>query len=136
VADELAGESRNGVEVEDVSYHPVGLSQNLQDRPPYARVVLVGSVARGRSPGTVDAYCWDGKLPDRDQIQQRVAEAVTGVIALENTLIVCGALGGLPDDVRVVEVEPEDEGWGDGFSRTIESSLPRVVEAVWSSTRP
>jgi hydrogenase maturation protease len=136
VADELAGSSRDGLDVEDVSYHPVGLSQNLQDRPPYDRVVLVGAVARGRTPGTVESYRWDGKLPEREQVQQRVSEAVTGVISLENTLIVCGALGGLPADVRVVEVEPEDQGWGEGFSRTIEATLPKVVEAVWSSTRP
>jgi hydrogenase maturation protease len=136
VADELAAQARNGVEVEDVSYHPVGLSQNLQDRAPYDRLVLVGSVARGRAPGTVESYRWDGQLPERDAIQERVSEAVTGVISLENTLIVCGALGGLPDDVRVVEVEPEDEGWGDGFSPTIEATLPKLVEAVWSSTKP
>jgi hydrogenase maturation protease len=136
VTDSLEGEAGDGVEVEDVSYHPVGLSQNLQDRPPYDRLVLVGSVSRGRAPGTVECYRWSGELPDRDEIQQRVSEAVTGVISLENTLIVCGALGGLPDDVRVVEVEPEDEGWGEGFSRTIEACLPKVTEAVWSSTRP
>jgi hypothetical protein len=122
--------------VEDVSYHPVGLSQNLQEREPYARVVLVGSLGRGRPPGTVTAYRWDGELPPRDEIQARVSEAVTGVISLDNTLIVCGALGGLPDDVRVVEVEPKDRDWGDGFSPTIERRLPDVVEAVWSSTRP
>lgn len=136
IADALAGEARDGVEVEDVSYHPVGLSQNLGERPPYDRVVLVAAVSRGRAPGTVTAYRWDGRLPDRDGIQARVSEAVTGVISLDNTLIVCGALGGLPDDVRVVEVEPEDEGWGEGFSATVESRLPEVVEAVWSSTRP
>jgi len=135
VADELAAEARDGVEVEDVSYHPVGLTQNLEERPPYVRVVLVGSMARGREPGTVASYRWDGRLPDRDEIQQRVSEAVTGVISLENTLIVCGALGGLPGDVRVVEVEPEDQGWGEGFSPIIESSLPKVLEAVWSSTK-
>ena len=136
VADELTNARGGGVEVEDVSYHPVGLSQNLQDRHPYERVVLVGSIERGRAPGTVQAYRWDGELPSRDEIQARVAEAVTGVISLDNTLIVCGALGGLPEDVRVVEIEPEDQGWGDGFSRTIEERLPEVLEAVWSSTRP
>ena len=136
VADQLDGASDGGVEVEDVSYHPVGLSQNLQDRLPYDRVVLVGSLERGRPPGTVTAYRWDGELPGRDEIQQRVSEAVTGVISLDNTLIVCAALGGLPGDVRVVEVEPEDQGWGDGFSPTIEQRLPEVLEAVWSSTTP
>jgi hydrogenase maturation protease len=136
VADRLAGEARDGIEVEDVSYHPVGLSQNLQERARYDRLVLVGSVVRGRAPGAVERYSWDGKLPDAEEIQRRVSEAVTGVISLDNTLIVCGALGGLPDDVRIVEVEPEDQGWGEGFSPTIEATLPEVVEAVWSSTRP
>jgi hydrogenase maturation protease len=136
VADQLADAGGGGVEVEDVSYHPVGFSQNLQERRPYERVVLVGSLARGGAPGTVRSYRWDGDLPSRDEIQARVSEAVTGVISLDNTLIVCAALGGLPDDVRVVEVEPEDQGWGDGFSPTIEQRLPEVLEAVWSSTRP
>jgi hydrogenase maturation protease len=136
VADELATAASDGIEVEDVSYHPVGLSQNLQERPPYDRVVLVASVGRGRDPGAITCYRWDGRLPDDEEIQARVAEAVTGVISLDNTLIVCGARGGLPNDVRVVEVEPEDEGWGEGFSATVESKLPQVLEAVWSSTRP
>jgi hypothetical protein len=65
-----------------------------------------------------------------------VAEAVSGVISLDNMLTVCGAFGGLPGDVRVIEVEPADMGWGDGFSPTLEAKLPEVIEAVWTSTRP
>jgi hydrogenase maturation protease len=136
LTDRLAEQGSNGIEVEDLSYHPVGLSQNLQERPPYDRVVLVAAVRRGRAPGTVEAYRWDGELPDRDAIQERVSEAVTGVISLDNLLIVCGALGGFPDDVRVVEVEPADEGWGEGFSDAVAARLGDVEEAVWSSTRP
>lgn len=136
VIERVAEQAANGLEVEDVSYHPVGLSQNLQDRPPYDRVVLVASVARGRTPGTITAYRWDQQLPDSEEIQARVSEAVTGVISLDNTLIVCGALGGLPDDVRVVEVEPASEHWGEELSPEVEERLPEILEAVWSSTRP
>ncbi len=132
----LADRATNGIELEDVSYHPVGFTQNLQDREPYDRVVLVAAVRRGRPAGTIEAYRWDGALPSRDEIQERVAEAVTGVISLDNLLIVCGALGGLPADVRVVEVEPGAEGWGEGYSPEIEARLPDVLEAVWTSTRP
>ena len=64
------------------------------------------------------------------------SEAVTGVIELDNTLIVCAAFGSLPADVRVVEVEPEDEGWGEGFSDTVAAVLDEVLETVWSFTRP
>src|SRR5436309_5359919 len=113
LADRLEGQistgtpsrSRNGIEVEDLSYHPIGLSQNLQERSPYDRVVLVGAVSRGREPGTVEAYRWSGELPDPEEVQARVAEAVTGVISLDNLLAVVGTFGGFPDDVRVVEVE-------------------------------
>jgi hydrogenase maturation protease len=136
VIERLAERTGDGVEVEDVSYHPVGLSQNLQERSDYDRVVLVAAVGRGRPPGTVTAYRWDGRLPDKKEVQARVSEAVTGVISLDNTLIVCGALGGLPDDVRVVEVEPASENWGEEFSPEIEERLPEIVEAVWNSTRP
>ena len=136
IADRLAGHDREGVEVEDVSYHAVGLSQNLQDREPYDRVVLVAAVRRGREPGTVESYRWDGALPPDAEIQAHVGEAAVGLLSLDGHLVVCGALGGLPDDVRVVEVEPGPEGWGDGFSGPVEARLADIEEAVWTSTRP
>lgn len=136
VIDQLEDRAGGRIEVEDVSYHPVGLHQNLTDREPYDRVVLVGANERGRAPGTVDAYRWDGKLPSNEGIQACVSEAVTGVISLPNALVVCGALGGLPEDVRVIEVEPADQGWGDGFSRELEEKIPQLLETVWSLTAP
>ena len=136
MADELAAGAANGIEVEDLGYHPVGFTQNLQDRPAYDRIVLVGAIARGREPGTVTAYRWDHALPSDKDIQERVSEAVTGVISLDNLLIVTEAFGAFPRDVRVVEVEPADEGWGEGFSPVIEAKLAEIEEAIWSSTRP
>jgi hydrogenase maturation protease len=136
LADELAAQARDGVEVEDLSYGPVALSMNLKDRPDYDRLVVFGAVERGREPGTIEAYRWRGELPDSHRIQERVSEAVTGVISLENVLVVCGALGGLPDDVRVIEIEPEDLGWGEGFSQTVSNKLPELRERVWTSTLP
>ncbi|MDQ3091454.1 MAG: hypothetical protein M3R46_07320, partial [Actinomycetota bacterium] len=107
----------------------------LQDRPAYDRIVLVGAIKRGREPGTVTAYRWDHALPSVKEIQDRVSEAVTGVISLDNLLIVTEAFKAFPDDVRVVEIEPADEGWGEGFSPVIENKLTEIEEAVWSSTR-
>jgi len=135
MADHLAAAASNGVEVEDLGYHPIGFTQNLQDRPAYDRIVLVGAIKRGREPGTVTAYRWDHALPSVKEIQERVSEAVTGVISLDNLLIVTEAFKAFPDDVRVVEIEPADEGWGEGFSPVIENKLTEIEEAVWSSTR-
>lgn len=136
MADRLAERAPEGVEVEDLGYHSVGLAQNLQDRAPYDRMVFVSAVRRGREPGTIESYRWDGVLPSAAEIQGYVGEAAVGMISLDGHLIVCGAFGGLPDDVRVVEVEPGEEGWGDGFSPLIESRLDEIEEAVWTSTLP
>lgn len=136
MADTLAARATDGIEVEDLGYHPIGFTQNLQDRRPYDRIVLVGAVARGREPGTVSAYRWDHALPSATEIQARVSEAVTGVISLDNLLIVTEAFGAFPDDVRVVEAEPADENWGEGFSPQLEAKLAEIEEAVWSLTRP
>ncbi len=136
LADLLAADSPDGVEVEDLSYGPVAVSHTLRERPAYDRLVLVASVRRGRPAGTVESYNWQGELPPPAEVQARVSEAVTGVISLDNLLVVCAAFGGLPTDVRVVEVEPGDDGWGDGFSAEVAARLPEIMEAVWSSTRP
>jgi hydrogenase maturation protease len=136
ITDTLAPQASNGVEFEDLGYHPVGFTQNLDERPDYDRIVFVGSVNRGREPGTITAYRYDHVLPDVKEIQERVGDSVTGSISLDNLIVVSEAFKALPEDVWVVEVEPGDETWGEGFSDEVESKLPEITETVWSLTRP
>jgi hypothetical protein len=117
--------------VEDLSYGPVAVMQRLEDmKPPFDRLVLVGAVRRGRAPGAISAYRWTGPLPDETEIQARVGEAVTGVISLDNLLVVAGFFDTLPREVHVVEVEPQDEGWGEGFSPVVEAVRSEVLAVV------
>ena len=76
LADEPGEMSSNGLEIEDLSYGPVALSMNLQERPPYDRLVLFAAVERGRAPGTVEAYRWNRQLPAPDEIQERDLNAI------------------------------------------------------------
>lgn len=113
-----------GVLAEDLSYGPVAVMHRFNDfDPPLQRVILFSAVRRGRPPGTLAAYRWDRTLPGAEEIQDRVSEAVTGVIGLDNLLIVTTALGAMPPETLVVEVEPAIEAMGTGFS-------PRVAPAV------
>ncbi len=129
--DRLAGDKwPEGVEIEDLSYGPIGIMHNLDARPPYDRIVLVGAVKRGRPPGDVLRYTWRRQLPDADEIQARVAEAVTGVISLDNLLIIATYFDKLPRDVVVIEVEALDEDWGEEFSPEVERAVPRVIEEI------
>ena len=120
-----------GVEVEDWSVGPIAIVQRLEEQPGrYDRIVLVAAVERGREPGQVSCYRWPGQLPEPEEIQQRVGEAVMGVIDLDNLLVIGHHFGVFPAEVVVVEVEPEDTGWGDGFTPTIEAALSEAVAAV------
>ena len=99
-------------------------------------MVLVGGGQPRPPAGDDHAYRWDAACRPRDEIQERVSEAVTGVISLDTHLIVCGALGGFPDDVRVVEIEPGSEDWGEEMTPEVEERMPDLLEAVWTLTRP
>jgi hydrogenase maturation protease len=136
ITDTLAPQASDGIEFEDLGYHPVGFTQNLEERPPYDRIVFVGAVERGRPPATVKAIRYDHVLPDATEVQERVGDSVTGSISLDNLVIVAEAFKALPEDVWIVEIEPADETWGDGFSPEIEATLPEIMETVWSLTRP
>ena len=131
VVDRLAEQAwGDDVMVEDLSYNPIAVVQRLQDEAPercFTRAVIVAAVERlGRPPGTVTAYRWDGVLPCDEEIQRAVTEAVTGVISLDNTLVVGRYFGGWPNDVAVVEVEPAVHEFGDVLS----ARVARVFDPV------
>lgn len=119
-----------GVDVEDLSYGPIGVMHNLDARGPYERIVLVSGVGRERIPGGIYCYAWDHRLPDAEEIQARVAEAVTGVISLDNLLIIATYFGKLPREVFVVEVEARDEGFGEELSEIVHNAVPEVMAMV------
>lgn len=120
--------------VEDLSYNPIAVVQRLDDEPPelrFGRAVVISAVKRGnRLPGTVSSYLWDGVLPSDEEIQRAVTDAVTGIIALENTLVVAGHFGALPPEVVVVEVEPEMHEFGAAMSEPVRAVFDQVCETV------
>ncbi len=120
----------DGIEVEDLSYAPIAIVQKWQETP-YDRIVLVGAVSRGfRLAGTLCRYCPTGILPDAEEIQDRVGEALTGIVSLDNLLIVTRNFGVLPRDVEVIEVEPHDLGWGDGLSPRVHEVMEPAIEMI------
>ncbi len=123
-----------GVEIEDLSYSPVAVLQKFTDKRP-DKLILVGAVKRGREPGTISRYRPDGPLPDEEEIQARIGEGVTGVVSLESLLVVCRFFEVLPEDVVVLEVEPEDESWGEGFTPGVEKAVEQVIQMVREEVR-
>ena len=125
-------EWRSGVDIEDLSYGPIAILHNLEARLPYDRIVLIAGTKRGgRPPGLVTEYRWDGRLPeDEEEIQARIAEAGSGVISLDNLLVVLTWFRRLPRELVIIEVEGSEEEWGEGFSPAVERAIPEVAAAV------
>ncbi len=137
VQERLSGrDAPANVVVEDLSYNPIAIIQRLQDEQPetrFDRIVVISAVKRGDGPaGTVRAYRWDGGLPADEEIQRMVTDAVTGIIALENTLVIARYFKALPDDVVVVEVEPETHEFGAALSSEVAAAFDDICDLVWS----
>lgn len=136
MSDELEPLARPpALEIEDLCYGPVAVGQWLLDEArhaPITRAVFVTAVARedGRPPGTISAYRWDRVLPSEEEIQRAVVDAVTGVILLDNTLVVTAWMQALPAETVVVEVEPLEHAFGDEMSPPVAAAYPRVRDLV------
>ena len=121
----------DGVEVYDLHFGPIHVVQWLEEMPGYySRAVFLSGIKREREPGGIYAYRWDGALPDAEEIQQRVGEAVTGIIGLDNLLIIGGYFGVWPEEVAVVEVEPCEEEFGADFSEVVSAAVPDIIKLV------
>jgi hypothetical protein len=136
MSDELEPEAHPpSLLVEDLCYGPVAVGQWLLDEArdaPITRAVFVTAVARedGRPPGTISVYRWDHVLPSDEEIQRAVTDAVTGVILLDNTLIVTEWMQALPAETIVVEVEPLEHAFGDEMSPAVAAAYPRARDLV------
>jgi hypothetical protein len=96
-----------GVQVENLTWGPMHVVQRFQqpDVPRPDRVVLVGAAAVCRQPGTVAAFRWRGGTLPPVAMQDRVYEAVTGVVDLENTLMIGAHFDIWPEPVWSVEAD-------------------------------
>lgn len=119
-----------GIDIEDLSAGAIHEVHVLQSRPPYDAAILVAGVRRGGEPGTVRAYRWEHPARTTDEIQERVSEALVGIIGLDTLLTVLDHFRALPEDTRIVEVEPRDEEWGPDLSPAVDLVLPDVERLV------
>lgn len=129
------------VQIEDFSFGPIGVLMRLEDEPAkFERAFFIGAVERDRAPGTLQVYRWEGVPDDPEQVQARIAEAVTGVIGLENLLVITDHFGVLPSDTTVIELEPVEREWGLEMSRLaqrrLEEAVARIRAEVHESAAP
>lgn len=120
-----------GVEVDELNWGPIAIVQHFEAlATPFERVVILAASRYDRPVGTITLCRWRGGLPSTEAIQDRVAEAVTGVISLENLLIVGEYFRIWPEELLIVDVEPGSEEAGDSLTPAVEAAIPEVITQV------
>jgi len=130
-----------GVAVADCSHTPVAAYQTITDGE-HETVVLIGSEKRGgelndgtpsETPGAIhERDAGDYEVPEEELIG-RIGESAMGSNTVENVLLVSGALGDLPEDTRIITVEPGYDSWGmnvEEFTDPVEGVLDEVLDRV------
>jgi hydrogenase maturation protease len=121
----------SGVDVEDLSFGAVHVLHWLQERAhPYGAAVFVAGVKRGRPPGSVTRVEWRAPTVAAEAVQERIAEAVTGVISLDTLLIVLSYFEALPQRVILIEIEPRDDDWGPELSEPVAAALGNASRLI------
>lgn len=117
--------------VEEMNWGPVAIVQRFQaETSPFERVVFLTARPDARPEGELTLYRWAGTLPSLQEIQQRVGEAVTGVISLDNLLIIGEHFSIWPSQVFVVDVAPGPEKPGSDLSDRLLARVPEILRCV------
>jgi len=126
------------VQVEDFGWGPISILHWFEESPgtKFDRAIFAGAVERGREPGNLYTYAWLAEKPDPEVVQERISEALTGVISLENLLIIAQHFDALPADTTVIELEPVEQEWGSDLSETGQRRLTETIEWIRAEVQP
>jgi len=118
-----------GVDVDELNWGPIAIVQKFQALPTtYDRVILLSAIERaGRTIGDITVFKWMGKLPDEEMIQRCIGDAVTGVISVENLLIIGEYFKIWTGETFVVDVEPGPEQAGENFTEEMQRAIPDII---------
>ncbi len=118
--------------IDDFSSAPMPNLEWFEESPgqTFERAILAGAMERGRAPGTLTTYDWRPGPLDPEDVQARVAEAVTGVISLDNLLIIAQHFELLARHTSVVELEPVVLEWGEEMSPLGAERLTQAVRWI------
>lgn len=119
-----------GVVVDEMNWGPIAVIQYLESlETAFDRVVFLVAIERAhRKTGDISLYKWTGGLPDDKQIQACVGDAATGVISVENLLVIGEHFKVWPKEVYLIDVEPGMEIAGEQFTKNVSAQVPRILE--------
>ena len=118
--------------IDELNWGPIAVIQQLEAMEiPYDRIILLAAIERAeRKVGDINVFQWQGHLPDEKQIQACVGDAATGVISVENLLVIGQYFKIWPAEVFIVDVEPGPEIAGEHLSEEVAIKVPQVMQTI------
>ncbi len=102
------------VVIKEMNWGPIAIVQEFQaEKIDYDRFILITAVDRGLPEGSVSCRRWIGGEMDVLAIQDRVFQAVTGIISMDNLLVIGDHFGIWPKEVITIEAQLDDTAFGD-----------------------
>jgi hydrogenase maturation protease len=89
--------------------------------------VVVETVRRGKPPGTVAAVAWETWTGAPAAIHRENGSHSLGVI---EAIALSDAVGHMPGRLRLIGIEPEDVGWGEGLSPAVAMGVDNAARLV------
>lgn len=120
------------VTVDELNWGPIAIVQEFQaQQQPYERVILLCALERpGRSVGQISVFQWQEGLPDEQQIQACIGDAATGVISVENLLVIGTFFEIWPEEVFLVDVEPGPQSAGEELTEEVSRQIPQILQLL------
>lgn len=119
------------VTLENLSFGAIAVLQWFEDAPgKFDRVVFITAAERNRAPGTLETCRWQFPPLEADKVQSAVAESVTGIISIDNLLLILQQFNALPAAVEIIELEPVDSDIGFACSETVTARFDEYTELV------
>lgn len=126
VLDALAGRVPPGTVVLESDGEPARLIKSWADAP---IAVVIETVRGGSTPGSVSHITWEKDLAFSSGERNSHGLGVIEAVALGR------AVGRMPRKLRLVGIEPEDLGWGEGLSDAVARSVSGAAELVLECLR-
>ena len=130
---QLQSISWNGsVTVEEMNWGPIAIVQYFQTlEKPFDKVIFLVAIERPeRKIGDISVFQWMGHLPSEKQIQACVGDAATGVISVENLLVIGEHFKIWPKEVFLVDVEPGAEQAGEHLTAEVDAKIPEILRIL------
>jgi hypothetical protein len=120
------------VSLEEMNWGPIAIVQQFQAMSkPYRRVVLVCALQRPhREIGDITCFRWPGILPSDEQIQACIGDAVTGVVSIENLLVIGEHFDIWPDELYILDMEPGPEESGPTLTPQMSEHVPELLKNI------